>query len=134
METNKEYNLVPGFGNSFGTGWRVMSDNFLRLFLVILILAVVAAPFKIFNFHFDPSDIWRSPYNWGYDLGHHLSRGPWNWGYDWGRHLFSIGTFGIFAAFFGLLAIPFWLSLYLSMEEVSSLFRLSGKQNPILST
>jgi hypothetical protein len=105
METNKEYNLVPGFGNSFGTGWRVMTDNFLRLFLVILILAVVAAPFKIFNFHFDPSDMWRSPYNWGYDLGHHLSRGPWNWGYDWGRHLFSIGTFGIFAAFFGLLAM-----------------------------
>ena len=68
METNNEYKLIPGFGNSFGTGWRVMTDNFLRLFLVILILAVVAAPFKIFNIHFDPSDIWRSPYNWGYDL------------------------------------------------------------------
>jgi hypothetical protein len=90
METNNEYKLVPGFGNSFGTGWRVMTDNFLRLFLVILILAIVSAPLKMFNFHFDLSD---------------LHRGLWNWGNDWGHDLFSLGTFGIFAAFFGLLAM-----------------------------
>jgi len=41
METSNEYRLVPGFGNSFSAGWRVMTDNFLRLFLVILILAIV---------------------------------------------------------------------------------------------
>ena len=90
METNNEYKLVPGFGNSFGTGWRVMTDNFLRLFLVILILAIVSAPLKMFNFHFDLSD---------------LHRGLWNWGNDWGHDLFSLGTFGIFAAFFGLQAM-----------------------------
>jgi len=90
METSNEYKLVPGFENSFGTGWRVMMDNFLRLFLVILILAIVTAPFKMFNFHFDMSD---------------LHRGPWNWGNDWGHDLFRLGTFGIFAAFFGLIAM-----------------------------
>jgi hypothetical protein len=90
METSNEYKLVPGFGNSFGTGWKVMLDNFLRLFLVIIILSIVTAPLKMFNFHFDPSD---------------LHRGPWNWGEDWGRNLFRLGTFGIFAAFFGLLAM-----------------------------
>jgi hypothetical protein len=35
METEKrEYRLKPGFGNSFGTGWEVMMNNFLRLFLL----------------------------------------------------------------------------------------------------
>jgi hypothetical protein len=90
METSNEYKLVPGFGNSFGTGWKVMLDNFLRLFLVIIILSIITAPLKMFNFHFDLSD---------------LHRGPWNWGEDWGRNLFRLGTLGIFAAFFGLLAM-----------------------------
>jgi len=90
METSNEYKLVPGFGNSFGTGWRVMMDNFLRLFLVVIILAIVATPLKMFNFHSDWSD---------------FHRGPWNLGNNWGHDLFSLGTFGIFAAFFGLLAM-----------------------------
>jgi hypothetical protein len=90
METSNEYKLVPGFGNSFSTGWRVMMDNFLSLFLVIIILAIVTAPFKMFNFHFDLSD---------------LHRGLGNWGNDWGPHLFRLGTFGIFAAFFGMIAM-----------------------------
>jgi len=67
-----------------------MMDNFLRLFLVVIILAIVTAPFKMFNFHFDLSD---------------LHRGLWNWGNNWGHNLFRLGTFGIFAAFFGLLAM-----------------------------
>jgi hypothetical protein len=90
METSNEYKLVPGFGNSFGTGWRVMMDNFLRLFLVIIILAIVTAPFKLFNFSFDMSD-WH--------------RAPWNMGGDWGHNMFRLGTLGIFAAFFGLLTM-----------------------------
>jgi hypothetical protein len=90
METSNEYKLVPGFGNGFGTGWRVMMDNFLRLFLVIIILAIVSAPFKIFNFHFDVSD---------------LHRLPWNLEGDFGHNLFRLGTLGIFAAFFGLIAL-----------------------------
>ena len=30
METIREYKLIPTFGNSYGTGWKVMLDNFLR--------------------------------------------------------------------------------------------------------
>jgi hypothetical protein len=90
METRNEYNLVPGFGNSFGTGWRVMSDNFLRLFLVIIILAIVSVPLKFLNINFDVSD---------------FHRGPWNWHGDFGRNILTLGTLGIFAAFFGLIAL-----------------------------
>jgi hypothetical protein len=90
METNNDYKLTPGFGNSFGTGWRVMMDNFLRLFLVVIILSILTAPLKMFNFHFDPSD-WHGA--------------PWNMGGDWGHNFFRLGTLGVFAAFFGLLAM-----------------------------
>jgi hypothetical protein len=90
METNSEYRLVPGFGSSFSAGWRVMMDNFLRLFLVIIVLAIITAPFKMFNFKFDASD-----FNW--DM--------WSHGEEGLKDLFRIGTLGIFAAFFGLLAM-----------------------------
>lgn len=90
METSNEYKLVPGFGNSFSTGWRVMMDNFLRLFLVIIVLAIITAPFKMINFNFDASD-----FRW--DM--------WNHGHDGLKDLFTLGTLGIFAAFFGLLAM-----------------------------
>jgi hypothetical protein len=93
METNNDYSLVPGFGNSFGTGWRVMMDNFLRLFLVIIILSIIAAPFKMLNWKFDLSDLHNAPWNWGPDMEGNL------------KHALAIGSMGIFAAFFGLLAI-----------------------------
>lgn len=89
METNREYKLIPGFGNSFGTGWNVMFDNFLRLFLVVIILVVIAAPLKIMNVHLDHSD---------------FIKGPWNWGEHWGN-IFRIGTFRVLAAFYGLCAL-----------------------------
>jgi hypothetical protein len=101
METNNEYKLVPGFGNSFSAGWRVMTDNFLRLFLVILILAIVTGPFKMFH-HFNISD-W--PWSWGNAFGHNFPESPWRWGNEWGHSLFRFGTFGIFAVFFGMLAM-----------------------------
>jgi len=93
METSNEYNLVPGFGNSFGTGWRVMMDNFLRLFLVIIVLSIVTAPLRIFNYHFDMSDLHKLPFNIGQDMGQNM------------RHALTLGSLGIFAAFFGLLAM-----------------------------
>lgn len=93
METSNEYNLVPGFGNSFGTGWRVMMDNFLRLFLVIIVLSIVTAPLRIFNYHFDMSDLHKLPFNFGQDMGQNM------------RHALTLGSLGIFAAFFGLLAM-----------------------------
>jgi hypothetical protein len=89
METgNKEYRLVPTFGDSFGTGWRVMSDNFLRLFLVVIIMAIITAPLNMGQFKFDPS------------VFHLRHFGNWDWG-----NIFRIGTFGIFAAFYGLIAL-----------------------------
>jgi len=93
METNNEYRLVPGFGNSFSTGWRVMTDNFLRLFLVVLILAIVTSPLKMFNFKFDYSDLHNLPWNIGHHFGHSL------------RDLPFLGAVGVFAAFFGLIAM-----------------------------
>jgi len=67
-----------------------MTDNFLRLFLVIVILGIVTAPMKMLNWHFDVSD---------------LHRAPWNWDGDFAHNIFTIGTLGVFAAFFGLLAM-----------------------------
>jgi uncharacterized membrane protein len=93
METNNEYKLVPDFGYCFGTGWKVMTDNFLRLFLVILILAIVAAPFKMFDFKFNMSDLHNLPWSIGHHIGHNMSSLPF------------IGAVGIFAAFFGFLAL-----------------------------
>jgi hypothetical protein len=92
-EYKNEYKLVPDFGYCLGTGWRVMMDNFLRLFLVIIILSIVTAPFKMFNFHFNLSDFHRGPWNWGPNMAGNL------------RHAFTLGSFGLFAAFFGLLAM-----------------------------
>ena len=92
METNNEYKLVPGFRNSFGTGWKVMTDNFLRLFLAIVIMGIAVAPFKIFNFDFGP----------------HLHGAPWNWNWDDEgsyEHLLGLASLGIFAAFFALIAM-----------------------------
>jgi uncharacterized membrane protein len=97
METSNEYKLVPGFGNSFSAGWKVMTDNFLRLFLVILILAVIAAPFKMFNFNFDISDLHNLPWDLGNNFGHHFGHNM--------SYLPVMGAFGLFAAFFGMLAL-----------------------------
>lgn len=93
METINEYKLVPGFSSSFGTGWKVMLDNFLRLFLVIIVLAIVTAPMKVLNFHFDASDLHKLSFGWGNDWGNSM------------RHVFTIGSLGILAAFFGFIAM-----------------------------
>lgn len=89
METQKDYKLIPTFGNSFGTGWQVMTDNFLRLFLVVLVLAITAAPFHLFDFKFDIDDL----HFLSSDMKHDI------------RNLVEIGTLGAFAAFFGFIAL-----------------------------
>jgi len=88
METQSKYNLKPTFGDSYSVGWRVMLDNFLRLFLVVLVLGILTAPLK-FNFHLSPSD---------------LKGLPWRWHGDW-HQLFGLASIGIFALFFGFLAL-----------------------------
>lgn len=93
METKNDYRLVPGFGNSFAAGWQVMMDNFLRLFLLIIILGIVTSPVKFMNFNFNLSDLHKLPFNMGFDWGHNM------------RNMLTIGSLGIFAAFFVLLAM-----------------------------
>jgi hypothetical protein len=101
METvKKEYRLKPGFGNSFGTGWEVMMDNFLRLFLLIIILGIVAAPLETIDFKFDPSD---------FRMG--------NWDME---DMFRIGTFGVLAGFYALVGL-----LYAFL--IAPIFRYGGK-------
>jgi hypothetical protein len=85
METERKYNLIPTFGDSFGTGWHVMFDNFLRLFLLVLIMAIITAPFKMAHFNFNMSDFHQAPWNW--------------------HHAIRFGTFGIFAMMFGLISM-----------------------------
>jgi len=104
METVNDYKLIPTFGDSFGTGWRVMMDNFLRLLLVVFILAIVAAPYKIFDIKIDPSD-----FPWS----------PWKWNGDW-EHFFGLASLGIFAAFFALIA-------FLYSFLVAPVFQYGGK-------
>lgn len=93
METSNDYRLVPGFGNSFSTGWRVMTDNFLRLFLVILILAIVTSPMKMFNYKFNMNDLHNLPWNIGHNFGDHFGDLPF------------LGAVGVFAVFFGFIAM-----------------------------
>ena len=96
METQNEYKLIPGIRNSFSAGWDIMKDNFLRLFLVIIILSIVDAPFRMLNFN----------------IGDH-NDGPWNWNWNfWSLdHLgnmekfIGLASLGIFAAFFILIAL-----------------------------
>jgi uncharacterized membrane protein len=89
MEKSNEYKLIPTFGNSFGTGWRVMVDNFIRLLLIVIIVAIVTGPSQIVNFKFDASDFHGRPWEW---TGHIHSIVNW-------------ASIGMVAAFFGLLGL-----------------------------
>lgn len=68
-------------------------DNFLRLFLVIIVLSIVTAPLKMFNFNFNISDLHKLPFHFGHDMGQNM------------MHALTLGSLGIFAAFFVLLAM-----------------------------
>ncbi len=63
METEKTYKLVPTYGNSFGTGFQVMLDNFLRLLLVVFVLAILTAPFTGHELQFDEMIFRNMPTN-----------------------------------------------------------------------
>lgn len=89
METTNDYKLFPTFGDSYGTGWRVMMDNFLRLLLVVFVLVILTAPMKLFDFKFDMGDLHRFPGIWD---------GDWS-------NIFSLASLGVFAAFFMLIAL-----------------------------
>jgi len=100
--------LKPGFSNSFSAGWQVLKDNFLRLFLVVIVLAIVTGPYKLMDFNFNANDLHGAPWNWN-----------WNDAGDW-EHIFGMASLGIFAAFFVLLA-----GLYVLL--VAPVFEYGGK-------
>lgn len=88
MEKVNEYRLFPTFGDSFGTGWKVMMNNFLRLLLVVFVLFILTAPFKGIDFRLDPND---------------LKTLPWEWS-EWDK-IFGMASLGIFAAFFMMIIL-----------------------------
>jgi hypothetical protein len=88
MEAEKNYRLIPTFGNSFGTGLQVMFDNFLRLLLVVFVLVILTGPTKL-GFHFDKGD---------------FKHFPWHFDGNW-ESIFSLASLGMFAVFFILIAI-----------------------------
>ncbi len=89
MEESNEYKLIPTFGNSFGTGWKVMGDNFIRLLLIVIIVAIVTGPSHIVNFKFDSNDFHGRPWEWAGNIDSII-----NW-----------ASIGMVAAFFGLLGL-----------------------------
>jgi uncharacterized membrane protein len=93
----KVVELLPKAGSAYRHGWRVMSKNFISLFLVALILFVASIPVGIF---FNISDI--EPYKWGH-LPLHVSHFEID---KWGIMAFAV----IMAQVFGLAYSIFLLS------------------------
>jgi uncharacterized membrane protein len=102
METTNNYRLVPSFSGSYGTGWKVMTDNFLRLFLVVILLGILITPMSFFNvnYKFDKFDFEHFPFTDG--------------------ELFRVGAFGVAAAFMGMLGLLYYLF-------VMPVFKYGGK-------
>jgi len=101
METSPAYRFIPSFSGSYGTGWKVMTDNFLRLFLVVILLGILVTPMSFFNV------------NWKFDkFDFDNFHNP--------EDLFRIGAFGLAAAFMGMLGLLYWLF-------VMPVFKYGGK-------
>ena len=90
-EKIRKYNLFQTFGDSYGTGWNVMLDNFLRLLLVVFVLAILTGPMKGLNYNFNANDF--------KDI-------PWKWEGNW-EQIFGLASIGAFAVFIGLLALAY---------------------------
>lgn len=100
VEQKKEYNLKPTFGDSYGTGWYVMIDNFLRLLLVVFVLSILTGPMKGINFDLD-DHVFDKFSGW--------------WDNDW-EHMFGLASLGAFAVFFGMIALAY---AFLALPVVS---------------
>ncbi|HBE41455.1 MAG TPA: hypothetical protein DDW27_09665, partial [Bacteroidales bacterium] len=90
-EKVRKYNLFPTFGDSYGTGWNVMLDNFLRLLLVVFVLGILTGPMKGIQFNLDEG---------------HFKNFPWHWDGSWAQ-IFGLASVGAFAIFIGLLALAY---------------------------
>lgn len=92
MEKQRNYRLFPTFGDSYGTGWNVMFDNFLRLLLVVFVLLLLTGPMNGVKYNFDKHDFHNFNMDW--------------WNGDWSQ-LFGIASLGAIAILIGLLAIAY---------------------------
>ena len=72
-----------------------MSDNFLRLLLVTLVLVILTAPFSGSGFRFDPEDLPHGAFDWGKLFGNNL------------QSLFAVGALGMLGIFVGLIALAY---------------------------
>jgi hypothetical protein len=95
METEKKYNLIPTFENSFGTGFQVMRDNFLRLLLVTFVLAILTAPFTGMNWKFNMHDLSKNAFDWGHFFNNDMQK------------LLTVGALGMLGVTFGLIALAY---------------------------
>lgn len=93
MESKRIYSYVPSFSGSYRTGWKAMTDNFLRLLLVVFVLIIISSPMSGFNakYNFNPGDFRNMPYGMG--------------------EFFKFGAFGLAAAFMGLIAMLYFFLL-----------------------
>jgi uncharacterized membrane protein len=93
MEAKSIYRYVPSFSGAYGTGWKAMADNFLRLLLVVLVLGVLSSPMMgtHANYKFDASDFGNFPFDM--------------------HDFFKFGAFGLAAAFMGLIALLYYFLL-----------------------
>lgn len=64
METIDGYKLSPTFGDSFGAGWKVMQDNFIRLLLIVIVVSIVNGPSSGTNFKISGDDFNGPPWEW----------------------------------------------------------------------
>ncbi|NLN31340.1 MAG: hypothetical protein GX158_08955 [Bacteroidales bacterium] len=87
----RKYKLYPTFGDSYGTGWNVMLDNFLRLLLVVFVLGILTGPMKGMNFWSDGGNLKHLHPHWD---------GSW-------EQLFGIASVGAFAFFLMLIALAY---------------------------
>lgn len=94
METKRIYRYVPTFSGSYGTGWKVMTDNFLRLLLVVIVMAIISGPMSFFGHS-----------NWKVD-SFNFDNIPFDM-----DNFFRIGAIGLAAAFIGLLSLMYALLL-----------------------
>lgn len=92
VEKKRSYNLFPNFGDSFGSGWNVMLDNFLRLLLVVFVLALLTGPMNGLKYNFDKHDF--DHFNWDW------------WNGDWSQ-IFGIASLGAIAIFIGLISLAY---------------------------
>ena len=95
METEKNYRLIPTFGNSFGTGFQVMLDNFLRLLIVTFVLFILTAPFTGMNWKFDMNDLPKNAFDWGQLFGNDMQK------------LLAVGALGMLGVTIGLIVLAY---------------------------